>query len=469
MFAVGFGYLIIASLLLMLFLSLLSLFHRNKKAAFSGNIILLALISVSSFAVMYSASSGSVLFGIISMSAFSAFFIGLFSAALILVSMLAFDSSSDYPLFSFLLSLAMLGMFFVASATNLLQILLGLEMVVLPTAAMLLSEGRSRLEAAMKLFVLSVLSVTVLAFAISLVFPYNPSLSLSSISLSGSGAIPYFLILAAVLFAAALGVESAQFPFNFWVPDVYQGSPGHIAAMLSGVNKKVAFVAIMEILLVMLIALKGVLSPMLAILAIFTMFFGNLLAMVQGNVKRLFAYSSISQAGYIMIGIAAAASIGAVGVRASIFQIFAHLFMIIGAFAIVSYLERLNFKSIEDYSGMVSASPSIAIVLTILMLSMAGVPPLIGFYGKFLLFSSALSANYFYLAVFGIINSFMSIYYYGKLINSMFIKKGKAQVRIAPITLMVAYVCVAVVLVFGIYPQPIIHAASLASSALYSI
>ncbi|MGC8478560.1 MAG: NADH-quinone oxidoreductase subunit N [Candidatus Micrarchaeia archaeon] len=468
MSAVGFGLLIIASLLLMLFLSLLSLFHRNKKAAFLGNIALLAIVSISSFVSMFGISSNSLLFGIVGISAFSTFFIGLFAAALILVSMLAFDSASDYPLFSFLLSLAMLGMFFVASATNLLQILLGLEMVVLPTVAMLLSEGRSRLEAAMKLFVLSVLSVTVLAFAISLVFPYNPGLLLSAISFS-NGAISYFLILAAVLFTVSLGVESAQFPFNLWVPDVYEGAPGHMAAMLSGVNKKVAFVAMMEILLVMLIVLKGTLSPLLSLLAIFTMFFGNLLAMVQSNVKRLFAYSSISQAGYIMIGIAAAVSIGAIGVRASIFQIFAHLFMIIGAFAIVSYLERFNLKSIDDYSGIVSASPSTAIVLTILMLSMAGVPPLIGFYGKFLLFSSALSANLFYLAVLGIINSFMSMYYYGKLMNAMFIKKGKAKVHITSLTLMVAYACVAVVIVFGIYPQPLINAASLASSALYSI
>ena len=461
MVAVELAYTIIASLLLMLFLSLLSLFHRNRHIAFAGNALLLAVIAVASF--MLSVYPAHVLFGMLAFNAFSSAFIGLFASALILVSILALDHSGDYNLFSFLLSISLLGMFFVASAASLLEILLGLEMVTLPTVAMLLSEGKSRLESALKLFVLSVLSVTVLVFAISLIFPYSTSLMLSSLNAQPGAAMPYLVLLAIILFAASLGVETAQFPFNLWVPDVYEGAPGHITAMLAGVNKKVAFVAMMEIFLVMLLAFRGVFSPFLAVLAVFTMFFGNLLAMVQSNVKRLFAYSSISQAGYILVGIAVATSFGA---EASIFQIFAHTFMIIGAFAIVSWLERSNIKSLEDYSGIGSSNPAMAISLTILMLSMAGVPPLMGFYGKFLLFSSALSANYFYLALFGIINSFMSIYYYGKVINYMFMKRGRPSLRFSVATRLVVYACVAAILVFGIYPQPIVSLASAAGSAL---
>jgi NADH-quinone oxidoreductase subunit N len=278
--------------------------------------------------------------------------------------------------------------------------------------------------------------------------------------------MPYLLFLAIMLFIAALGVETALFPFNLWVPDVYQGAPGFVTAMMAGVNKKVAFVALIEILFVLLIGFKGTFAPILAALSILTMFFGNLLAMVQDNVKRMFAYSSISQAGYILIGMAAATQYG---ITASLFQIITHAFMIIGAFSIVMWLESKNMHTIDDYSGLFRSNGFAAVSLTIFMLSMAGIPPLMGFYGKFLLFSSAAGSNLLYLAVIGIINSFISIYYYGKVISSVFIKREKRKERMPRGVMVAAGLLVLAIIVFGAYPQPVLHLASLAASALYQI
>lgn len=457
-------YLLIALLLLLLSSSIASLFHRKKTVVFSLNEAILLAISALALASMLGGYS-SVTFGMISLNAFSYLFIFLFSLSLAFINLLAFSYSESFDTFSFFLALSFSGMFFISAATSLLEILLGFEMMALPTVFMIIGEGKSRSEAAIKLFILGVVSVTVLVFAMSIIFSYDPSLSLSSIQ-SGSGALPYLLFLAIMLFIAALGVETALFPFNLWVPDVYQGAPGFVTAMMAGVNKKVAFVALIEILFVLLIGFKGTFAPILAALSILTMFFGNLLAMVQDNVKRMFAYSSISQAGYILIGMAAATQYG---ITASLFQIITHAFMIIGAFSIVMWLEYKNMHTIDDYSGLFRSNGFAAVSLTIFMLSMAGIPPLMGFYGKFLLFSSAAGSNLLYLAVIGIINSFISIYYYGKVISSVFIKREKRKERMPRGVMVAAGLLVLAIIVFGAYPQPVLHLASLAASALYQI
>ncbi len=454
-------YSIIVLLLLLLASSIAGLFHRRKGVTFLINTSLFALIAIASIASMIYGTTYTVA-GVINFSAFSELFIALFSVSLLLISILAYRYSGNHDTFSFLLALSFTGMFFISTASSLLEILLGFEMMALPSVFMIISEGRSTLEAGIKLFFLGVVSITVLVFAISLIYSYNPSLSLSSMQ-PLQGTIPYLLVLAIILFIASLGVETALFPFNLWVPDVYQGAPGFITALLAGVNKKVAFVALLEILFIVLIPFSGTFTPVLVLLSILTMFFGNLAAMVQENVKRMFAYSSISQAGYILVGMAAA---GSLGITASIFQIITHAFMIIGAFSVVMWLESRNMHTVDDYSGLFRSNGFAAVSLTLLMLSMAGIPPLMGFYGKFLLFSSAISSKLLYLAVIGIVNSFISIYYYGRLINSMFVKKEKRKEKMDFSVIAVVSVTLAVVVLFGIYPQPVLHLASLASAAL---
>ncbi|HIH50610.1 TPA: hypothetical protein HA291_04115 [Candidatus Micrarchaeota archaeon] len=351
-------------------------------------------------------------------------------------------------------------------ANSILSIFLGLELVAITTSFMILFEGRHRVEAAVKFFIMSSISISLFSFALAMLLPYSPQLALTAVMPNSGISGAYFALAALALLVVAFGFDSALFPFNLWVPDVYEGAPTYITALLAGVNKKLAFVALIEVFFVVLFAYSSTFSGIFALLAILTMFFGNLLALVQKSVKRMFAYSSISQAGYILIGISTATQ---AGLGATLFYIVAHTFMIIGAFAIVLWLESSNIRNIDEYSGLGSRNGFIAASLAVLMLSMAGIPPLIGFAGKFLLFSSALSAGMPILAVMGIINSFISIYYYSKVINSMYSRKQGKRLRAGPYIAAVVLVCVLVVVLFGIFPQPLITIASNASHALLGL
>ena len=265
---------------------------------------------------------------------------------------------------------------------------------------------------------------------------------------------------------AALGFGAELFPFNLWVPDVYEGARSYVAALLSGVNKTVAFVALLEILFVVFAAYKSSFSSIALILSVLTMFFGNLIALAQNSVKRMFAYSSIAQAGYVLIGFAVASQFG---IEASIFQIIAHSLMIVGAFAIVLWLESSGFRTLDDYGGLNSRNKFAAASLTLLLLSMAGMPPLMGFVGKFLLFSSAIDSGMLLLAAIGILNSFISMFYFAKVISAMYSTTEHARLKTEPIIAIAVVTVLAVLLVFGIYPQPVITAAQLASKALLGV
>jgi NADH-quinone oxidoreductase subunit N len=359
-----------------------------------------------------------------------------------------------------------MGTIIVASATSIIEIFIGLELMAIATSFMILFEGKHRTEAAIKFFILSSLSIAVFSFALVLIFPFNAQLTLTPIAQNPNISGIYLIIFSMALFAAAFGFDAALFPFNLWIPDVYQGAPTYVTSMLAGINKKIAFVALMEVFLFVFIAYQSTFSMIFVVLAILTMFFGNLLALVQKNIKRMFAYSSIAQAGYILIGIAVTTQYG---IEASIFYIIAHSFMIIGAFAIVLWLESKNIRTVDDYAALNSRNSFAAISLTLIMLSMAGIPPLIGFAGKFLLFSSALSANMLLLAILAIINSFISIYYYGRVINVMYLSKEQKKLRIDPYIAAVVVIVLAVIIIFGIYPQPLINVASIASKSILGI
>lgn len=445
--------------------SIATLFAKRKKAQFAASIALLSIVAAASIGLIVMGYSATM-FNLLHIYAFSLLFVALFAVTMILVNALSYSHSNDYANLSLLLSLSFAAMFLVATATSILSIFLGLELLALSTAFMILFEGKHRIEAAVKFFLLSSVSVAIFAFALALLFPYDPQLSLIAASQTPNITGSFVIILSIIMFVAAFGFDTALFPFNFWIPDVYEGAPAYISSMLAGINKKVAFVALIEVFFLVFFAYRSTFSPIFTVLAILTMFFGNLIALSQKSIKRLFAYSSISQAGYILVGLASATQYG---LEASIFYIIAHAFMIIGAFGLVLWLESKNIKTIQDYNGLNSRSKFAAASLSIIMLSMAGIPPLIGFTGKFLLFSSAISANIVLLAVLGIINSFISIYYYGRVINSMYSKRQEKPLSMDPYIVLVVAICLVVIIAFGIYPQPLIAIASKASSALLGL
>ncbi|MFI5412322.1 MAG: proton-conducting transporter membrane subunit, partial [Candidatus Micrarchaeales archaeon] len=372
------GYLMIIALSLLLVSGIASFVHRQRKLQLIISTGLFTVVAVTSIALLLYAQDTQLL-NLFNIYPFSMLFVALFSVAFMLINILSYDYSDDYLSFSLLLGFVALGTFSVAMANSFITILLGIELVSVPTAFMIMINGKQYVEAAVKLFILAAIGITLIAFAIALIFPYDPGLYLvpllSTPGLSGS----YLTTLALLLFIAGLAFDASLFPFNLWVPDVYSGSPANITALLAGINKKVAFVALFEILFLSLFQFIGIFSLVFQVLAIFTMFFGNIVALVQNNVKRLFAYSAISQAGYIALGFAAGT---AYGISASIFQIVAHTFMIIGTFAIILWLESKNINTIQDYNGLGSRNKFMAFSLTIFMLSMIGIPPLIGFVGK---------------------------------------------------------------------------------------
>lgn len=460
--AIYFVYAVLALAGAFIAIGIYSLFARARRTCFAASmVLLLSIIMLGTY--LFASGYDATVLNLIHIYPFSTFFIIIFAIAMMLVNLLSYSNAKDYPDLLILLSLAFTSMLVVAASTSVISIFIGIELLAITTSFMILMEGRHRIEAAVKFFLLSSVSIAIFAFALALLLPYNTQLTLTAASQNPNLTGTYVITLALMMFIAAFGFDTALFPFNFWIPDVYEGSPSHITALLAGINKKVAFVALIEIVFIVFIAYKAVFSPAFMVLSILTMFFGNLIALAQKSVKRMFAYSSISQAGYILIGLASATQYG---LGASIFYIIAHSFMIIGAFAIVMWLESKNIKTLEDYTALNSRNMFAAAALSIIMLSMAGIPPLIGFAGKFLLFSSAIGANMVALAVIGIINSFISIYYYGRVINLMYSRKSEKALSINPYVALVVIVSLAIIIAFGIYPQPIIAVASKAATSL---
>lgn len=452
----------IYGIILLLASGMAGMLIRKKIAQLVSSSVLLALIMVFSILLLLTGQSA-LIAGMMAEYPFSLLFVFLFSITLFLVNLLSYKYSSDYISFSLLFSFAAAGAFLVALSASLVTIILGIELMSLPTAFMIMINGKKFIEAAVKLFVLAALSIAIFAFSLALLFPYDPSLALTALTSNAGIAGGTIVLLALLLFIAALSFDASLFPFNLWIPDVYEGAPANITAMLAGVNKKVAFVALFEVLFVVLLPLSAVFSLVFQVLAIVTMFFGNIVALVQTNVKRLFAYSAISQAGYIAIGFSAASLYG---IEASIYQIFAHAFMIIGTFAIILWLESKNIRTIDDYAGLGSRNRIAAFSLTIFMLSMIGIPPLMGFVGKFLLFTSAIGKGLLLLAIIAIFNSFLSIYYYAKVMLSMYSKREKPVLQIDWAVFAVATFCTIAVIILGIYPQPLISLAQLAGNSL---
>jgi NADH-quinone oxidoreductase subunit N len=441
-------------------LAIVNVLNRNRRAAFVLSSAVLGAISILSI-VLFVLNTSFNLFGLFNIYGFSPLLGSAFGAGLLLINILGYETSDDYTTFSLLLCMVSFGTFVVVFASSILEIFLGLEMVMLITSFIIIISKRKRIEAAAKLFLVAAIAAAFIALAISLLLPYNSTLAL--VPAQANSAVPYMMALPIILFVVALSFEGGLFPFNLWIPDVYSGADTTVTSLLSGVNKMIALVALIEILFMVFGAQSAVFSGLLELLAILTMFFGNIMALRQANVKRMFIYSAIAQVGYIAVGLASATW---AGVTASIFYIVVDLFVVIGTFAAVSWMESHRCEKLDDYRGLYSRNAFAAVAMTLLMLSMAGIPPLAGFAGKFLLFSGAIGAKMLALAVLGVINSIISVYYYGRLINNIFTYTEKEKFKMGLGIAVIIAVAVIVVIAIGVYPQPLISAASSAAASL---
>ena len=357
------------------------------------------------------------------------------------------------------------GMIILASSTDLIMIFLGIEIVSLclyVLAGIRRGDQRSN-EAALKYFLLGAFATGFLLYGMTLLYGSTGTTRLAGIAeaLTGKQALSQpLLLMGMVLLVAGFGFKVASVPFHMWTPDVYQGAPTPVTAFMAVGPKAAAFAAFFRVFTEAMPELAPSWEMLLSIIAIITMFVGNLGAIMQTNIKRLLAYSSISHAGYILIAIIAKNSLAS---SALLFYMLSYSFMTFGAFGIVILLGRNGKENLEleDYSGLGFQAPLLGVAMSIFLLSLGGLPPLAGFVAKFYIFQAALNEGYVILVVLAVLNSAISFYYYLRVIVYMYMKEptGDLKVSLTPITLLVIIIGVLGTIELGLFPGPVISLA----------
>jgi NADH-quinone oxidoreductase subunit N len=412
---------------------------------------------------------------------FSSFFKILFlvAALLVVLSSSSFvqkfhhNRGEFYPL---LLS-ATLGMMLMAGAGDLITMYVGLELMTITFFILVgyrTEDGKSS-EAGIKYLVLGATSSAILLYGISLVYGLTGSTQMFVIAQALGTDLTPASILASVLMLAGFGFKISLMPFHMWAPDIYEGAPAPVTAFLATASKAAAFAALIRFYLLMMygqtFAESG--QMLLLILAATTMIAGNLMAFPQKNMQRLMAYSGIAQAGYMLVGVIAvsipAVSVFVGGIKGVLFYSMVYVFANMGAFAVITHVAQTQGSNdIADFEGLARRSPLAAAVLTASLLSLAGIPPLAGFVGKFYLFSAVMDQGYTWIAYVGFIMSMISVYYYLSVIKVMYLGEGKGLPEVpvrgaAKFTLVLTFI---VTLFFGLYPTPLAQMAMNAASSL---
>jgi len=434
---------------------------------------------------------------------FSRFFAIIFLIVLLLVSTSSIDymnSERNVGIYYILLLFATIGMLLVAAANDLLVLFVAWELGSIPvyTLAAFQKTRAETSESALKLFLIGAMSSAFILFGISLVYGIAGTTSIDGVITSFADTKSYspFHLLALMFLLVGFGYKIAAVPFHAWAVDVYQGTPTTITTFLAAGSKALGFVAVFRIIVAGLTEIDIIWGYLFALLAILTMTLGNVVALVQENIKRMLAYSSIAHAGYILIALAAVTSspissvignlnfsVAEFSIAAAEMHILTHALMKIVAFtAVIVITFSIHSEKIEDYVGLRKKHPWLTFGLTIALLSLLGVPPLAGFVSKILLFFAAIYANLIWLAIIGIINSAISIFYYIRVIKLMIIdtpleERDDVAVipveRVTPFTIPLSYqlsigISVLLIIVIGILPGPFLEFALSAAENLLS-
>ncbi len=377
-----------------------------------------------------------------------------------------------------LILLSTIGMVLIAYSTDFVMLLVSWELMSIPTYALAAFSKRDPVsnEAAIKYFMFGALSSAIIVLAIGLVYGITGTTNIGD-AIKAFVTLPQNLmpvaILAIALFIAGFGFKMGLVPFHMWLPDAYEGAPTTIGALLAAGTKKAGFAAAIRVIVLGLFVLNLDWTMTLAIIAIITMTLGNFGALVQRSVPRILAYSSIAQAGYIMIGLALA-PYSDQALTGSLFHIMNHAVMKSAAFiAAAAVAIGIAGYSLEKYRGLGRRMPITAIALSISLLALAGVPPLNGFWSKLVLFGSAINTGDLvwwgpYLAIAGVLNSALSLGYYAWIMRKMYMEEGPDMSRVREPRSMVAVLIFGIVFMigFGIWHGPIIDFASQSVPAL---
>jgi NADH-quinone oxidoreductase subunit N len=390
---------------------------------------------------------------------FKTFFL-VVALAVLLLSVRYFREGRYYQgEYYFLLLSSFLGMLTISSSRDLLMLFISLELVTAP--AWLMAGFRKRdprsNEASLKFFLIGILSTAVMLYGMSLVYGMTGSLDLAGIARAlGQQAEP--VAVAAVLFVVAgFAFKVSSVPFHFWAPDTYEGSPIPVAAFLSVASKAAGFAGLLQIMFLGFRPVAEVWAPVFAVLSILTMTVGNLVALQQRQVVRLLAYSSVAQAGYMLLPFALVGmGADALAFESAVLYILIYAVMNLGAFAVVIGLAReAPGALVADFAGLGRRAPALAMAMALFLLSLAGIPPLAGFWAKFRIFQAAISAGQAWLAVVMVINSVISLYYYVAIVRQMFfVDVADARPLRAPVGVVgVAALAAVAVVAVGFFPD----------------
>ena len=462
---------------------LLDLFIKQKR--------LLAPVSISGLVIaggvtvaMWGGSFPAIFNNMLAVDNFALFFKLLFLGIAFLVILASVDYVAKFARFQgeyyALVLLSTLGMMLMAATTDLISIYIALELTSISLYALVgfLKDAKST-EASLKYLLLGAVASAILLYGMALIFGFTGKTQLGEIAQAIQAMPPQTLlaspalILGIVLLIAGFGFKIAAVPFQMWVPDVYEGAPTPITAYLSVASKAAGFAIIMRVFF-SAFGLPEWLSLnwgiIFAVLAVIGMTLGNIVAIPQTNIKRMLGYSSIAQAGYLMVGLAAmgfSPATDVLGRSGVLFFLASYALTNMGAFiAIIAISNKLNSDLIEDYSGIGKRAPLVALALTLCLISLIGIPPAAGFMAKFYIFSAAVQHNLLWLVIIAVINSVISAYYYLRVVKVMWLGQAVSEEKVpsSGVLRLALSLCCLGVLLLGIIPGYVMKLAELAAS-----
>jgi NADH-quinone oxidoreductase subunit N len=406
--------------------------------------------------------------GSVTVDGFAIFFNAIFVVAAIMVAIVSYRyleiAGEHHGEYYGLILFAQCGMYFLATGTDLVTLFIGLELMALSFYVMvgfLRGDKRSN-EAALKYLLLGAFSSGFLVYGFSVMYGIAGSTKLLDIraAIEARPAWDPIVFLALATTAVGLLFKISVAPFHMWAPDAYEGAPTPVTAYLAVASKAASIAFLLRIFLGPLASLRAEWEPLLAVVAVVTLTIGNLAALNQTNIKRLLAYSSISHAGYMLLGLVAGNETGINGIAV---YLMVYTFMTLGAFLVVVTLRRQNIigEDLDDIAGLVYKSPGYAVLMLIFLLSLAGIPPTAGFLGKYYIFLALIQTGHYMLAVIATLYVAVAIYYYFKIVRSMFTREEteKSPLALSAGLRVALGVAGFLTLAIGVYPEPFLQLA----------
>jgi NADH-quinone oxidoreductase subunit N len=461
-------------------LLLVDLFIPKERKAWTAILAAVGMLIAMGFSIAQTGINTEAFEGMIQVDGFGQFLTILVLGSGLVAVMLSYDYLTRLDIqhgeYYVLLMFSISGMILMALAADLIVIFLALELLSIPLYV-LAGFARPRPEseeAAIKYFLLGAFASGFLVYGVAIVFGATGYTGLNDIFQAvQSGSVDLTLLaVGAALILVGLGFKVAAVPFHMWTPDVYQGAPSSVTAFMAVGAKVGGFAALMRIFVssfgVLAVDFTGVLWGLAAL----TMILGNVVAIAQKNIKRMLAYSSIAQAGYILMALVPYGQEDVIGgaIAAALFYLLAYAFMNFAAWAVVITLEKAEGKGLEiqDYSGLGRKYPILAAIMTVSMLSFTGVPPTLGFVGKFYLFRAVVDGGFVGLALIGVLTSLVSAYYYLRVVVNMYMRSGDPAVQRNNWVYLTAVTAGIAIIVLGIFSLPLLTWAANATMSVFS-